>query len=225
MKKLGMFLLSLLMCVSVSGCSEIVRLVNDTGSEDNPLSGKSTDERIIMCLEQAYPEHTFNTVTSFDRTIDCGTYSDENGVESTVSNITYNNTYHFGCSDDYLKSLLESQGYIDQVTDITKKYNFTFEHDDSLVRINTSSDDNISDISSAIYEILNCVDVPEVNWPEERGFSTGVVNYYTAPNWGVLLCRCEIGKNAANAVFTFAETDLTKQEIEQRVETCYERIQ
>ena len=67
--------------------------------------------------------------------------------------------------------------------------------------------------------------MPEVNWPEERGFSTGVVNYYTAPNWGVLLCRCEIGKNAANAVFTFAETDLTKQEIEQRVETCYERIQ
>lgn len=70
MKKLRMFLLSLLICVSVSGCSEIVRLVNDTGSEDNPLSGKSTDERIIMCLEQAYPEHTFNTVTSFDRTID-----------------------------------------------------------------------------------------------------------------------------------------------------------
>ena len=74
-----------------------------------------------MCLEQTYPEHTFNKVTSFDESIGYGIYSDEKGVE-------------------------------------------------------------ISDISLAIHEILNCVDVPEVNWPEEQGLSTGVVNYYTVPN-------------------------------------------
>ena len=60
-----------------------------------------------MCLEQTYPEHTFNKVTSFDESIGYGIYSDEKGVE-------------------------------------------------------------ISDISLAIHEILNCVDVPEVNWPTLR---------------------------------------------------------
>ena len=52
MKKLELFLLFLLLCVSLSGCSKIVKLVNDINSEDNPLSGKNTDERIIMCLEE-----------------------------------------------------------------------------------------------------------------------------------------------------------------------------
>ena len=152
------------MYMSFSGCPEAVKLMEGTGSSENPLSGKNTDERIIMCLEQIYPEHTFNKVTSFDESIGYGIYSDEKGVE-------------------------------------------------------------ISDISLAIHEILNCVDVPEVNWPEEQGLSTGVVNYYTVPNRGVLLCRCEAGQNAANEVFTFEDVNLTKQEIEQRLETCYGRIQ
>ena len=47
----------------------------------------------------------------------------------------------------------------------------------------------------------------EVNWPEEQGFSTGVINYYTIPDWEVLLCRCETGQNAANEVFTFSEVN------------------
>lgn len=225
MKKIGIFLLVLLLCVFSTGCSEMIKLVNGTAGEENPLSGKNTDERIIMCLEQTYPEHTFNTVKSFDESTDCGIYSDETGVEFNVSNIIYNNTYHFGCDDAYLKSLLESQNYINKVAEITKKYNLTFMNDDSLVRINTNNSDNISDISLAIYEIFNCVNVPEVNWPEEQGFSTGVINYYTIPDWGVLLCRCETGQNAANEVFTFSEVNLTKKEIEQRLETCYERIQ
>ena len=114
------------MYMSFSGCPEAVKLMEGTGSSENPLSGKNTDECIIMCLEQTYPEHTFNKVTSFDESIGYGIYSDEKGVE-------------------------------------------------------------ISDISLAIHEILNCVDVPEVNWPEEQGLSTGVVNYYTVPNRGVLL--------------------------------------
>lgn len=92
MKKLGMFLLILLLCISLSGCSELAKLVSDMNSEDNPLSGKNTDERIIMCLQQTYPEHTFSIVTPFDKDADCGVYSDENGVEFSVSKIIYNNT-------------------------------------------------------------------------------------------------------------------------------------
>ena len=38
MKKLGMFLLILLLCISLSGCSELAKLVSDMNSEDNPLS-------------------------------------------------------------------------------------------------------------------------------------------------------------------------------------------
>ena len=72
--------------------------------------------------------------------------------------------------------------------------------------------------------LLNSVDVPKVKLPEELGFSTGEVNYYTLPNWGKLLCRCEVGKNASNAIFSFEDVNLTQQEIEQRLEICYERL-
>ena len=65
MKKTGIFLLVLLLCVFSTGCSEMIKLVNGTAGEENPLSGKNTDERIIMCLEQTYPEHTFKYGLSF----------------------------------------------------------------------------------------------------------------------------------------------------------------
>lgn len=224
MKKSGIFLLILLLFISLSGCSEVVKLVNDTISADNPLSGKNTDERIIMCLQQTYPEHTFNIVTPFDKDADCGVYSDENGVEFSVSKIIYNNTYHFGCSDDYLKTILENQNYIDKVEDIVKKYNLSYKYNDSIVRINTSVNDEMSDVSTAIYEILNCVNVPEVIWPKEQGFSTGVVNYYTTPNWGLLLCRCEAQNKATNVVFYFSDVGLSQEEIEQRIHNGYESI-
>ena len=74
MKKLELFLLFLLLCVSLSGCSKIVKLVNDINSEDNPLSGKNTDERIIMCLEEEYPEHDFVVVKSFNKEHDFGKF-------------------------------------------------------------------------------------------------------------------------------------------------------
>ena len=48
MKRIGMFLLILFLFISLSGCSEVVKLVNDKNSAGNPLSGKNTDERIIM---------------------------------------------------------------------------------------------------------------------------------------------------------------------------------
>lgn len=214
----------LLLCTAFSGCSEIGKLVRDVNNPDNPLSGKNTDERIIMCLQQTYPEHTFNIVTPFDKDEGCGVYSDENGVEFSVSKIIYNNTYHFGCSDDYLKTILENQNYIDKVENIVKKYNLSYKYNDSIVRINTSVNDEMPDVSTAIYEILNCVNVPEVIWPKEQGFSTGVVNYYTTPNWGLLLCRCEAQNKATNVVFYFSDVGLSQEEIEQRIHNGYESI-
>ena len=226
MKKMGTILMILLLCTAFSGCSEIGKLVRDVNNPDNPLSGKNTDERIIMCLQQTYPEHTFNIVTPFDEGEDCGVYSDENGVKFSVSNIIYNNTYHFGCSDDYLKTLLEEQGYIERITEITEKYHLRLRYDDVNETVGLAADEEntISEYAAAISEILNSVDVPKVKLPEELGFSTGEVNYYTLPNWGKLLCRCEVGKNASNAIFSFEDVNLTQQEIEQRLEICYERL-
>ena len=227
LKKLGMFLLILLLCISLSGCSELAKLVSDMNSEDNPLSGKNTDERIIMCLQQTYPEHTFSIVTPFDKDADCGEYSDENGVKFNVSRIIYNNTYHFACSDDYLKTLLEEQGYIERITEITEKYHLRLRYDDVNETVGLAADEEntISEYAAAISEILNSVDVPRVKLPEEQGFSTGEVNYYTLPNWGMLLCRCEADNNASNEIFSFDDVNLTQQEIEQRLDTCYKRIQ
>ena len=176
-----MFLLILFLFISLSGCSEVVKLVNDKNSAGNPLSGKNTDERIIMCLQQTYPEHTFSIVTPFDKDADCGIYSDENGVEFSVSKIIYNNTYHFGCSDNYLKTLLEEQGYIERITEITEQYHLRLRYDDvnEIVGLAAGEENTISEYAAAISEILNSVDVPKVKLPEELGFSTGEVNYYT----------------------------------------------
>ena len=87
MKKLGIFLLILLLFISLSGCSEVVELVNDKNSAGNPLSGKNTDERIIMCLEEEYPEHDFVVVESFNKENDFGKRRKWNRVHGTWSGL------------------------------------------------------------------------------------------------------------------------------------------
>lgn len=47
-KKIVSVILSLSLVFMVSGCHS---------DKDNPLHGKDTDERIVMCLENAYPEY------------------------------------------------------------------------------------------------------------------------------------------------------------------------
>lgn len=201
-----------------------ILLLTGCAGYKNELSRANTDERIIMCLEEAYPEHKFSVSSSYDGSKGKGVYKDDTGIEFNVQNIIYNNSYHFGCSDDYLKTILENQNYIDKVEDIVKKHNLSYKYNDSIVRINTSVNDEMSDVSTAIYEILNCVNVPEVIWPKEQGFSTGVVNYYTTPNWGLLLCRCEAQNKATNVVFYFSDVGLSQEEIEQRIHNGYESI-
>ena len=69
-KKIVSVILSLSLVFMVSGCHS---------DKDNPLHGKDTDERIVMCLENAYPEHNFKVVKSFDKQKNEGLFEDENG--------------------------------------------------------------------------------------------------------------------------------------------------
>ena len=55
--------LSATACSSIRLFSNIMDYITDN---DNPLSGKNTDERIIMSLEETSPEHTFSVIDSFD---------------------------------------------------------------------------------------------------------------------------------------------------------------
>lgn len=128
--------------------------MNDINSEDNPLSGKNTDERIIMCLEEEYPEHDFVVVESFNKENDFGKFEDENGIEFTVHGLVYDNTYHFGCRNDYLKVLLESQDYLNKVSDIAEEYGFNVDYSEETIGIegdeNKDSSDSIVRISEMI---------------------------------------------------------------------------
>lgn len=111
MRKSGLLSMILLLCVSLTGCSEISKLVHDISSSDNPLSGKDTDERIIMCLEEQYPRHDFSVVESFDKENGAGKFRDEQGIEFRVHNLVYDNIYHFGCDNDFT-------GYVAMIREI-----------------------------------------------------------------------------------------------------------
>ena len=99
-KKIVSVILILSLVFVVSGCQS---------DKDNPLHGKDTDERIVMCLENAYPEHNFKVVKSFDKQKNEGIFEDENGLEFKVRDLIYNNTYHFGCRDEYLSTILKNE--------------------------------------------------------------------------------------------------------------------
>lgn len=77
-KKIVSVILSLSLVFMVCGCHS---------DKDNPLHGKDTDERIVMCLENAYPEHNFKVVKSFDKQRNEGLFEDENGISFKVRGI------------------------------------------------------------------------------------------------------------------------------------------
>ena len=221
-----MFLLILLLCVSLSGCSKIVKLLNDTNSEDNPLSGKNTDERIIMCLEEEYPEHDFDVVESFNKENDSGKFEDENGIEFTVHGLVYDNTYHFGCRNDYLKILLEQQDYLSKINTIAEEYGFNVDYSEETIGIEGNKNENESDIDSIdritkmLQRILNSVDTPQIVYPKEAGsFSTGEINYYSVPCWGQLTCIYHIEGHSAIMTVRFGEENSTEDAIS--IIVCY----
>lgn len=181
MKKMCIFFASLLVLLgALSGCGIFY-------DEDNPLSGKNTDERIIMALEKAYPGHDFKTVKEYGK--HGGKYyavcADENGLEFRVRNIIYDNAYHFGCHDEYMQEVLERQSYVEKATEIAEGRGYRLKYDKvngfvSLIIYVASPDDSVdvNDIAQTLKDILNSVETPKLVIGDET-FSTGEINYYT----------------------------------------------
>lgn len=157
---------------------------------DNPLSGKNTDERIIMCLEETYPEHTFKIVESFNRNIDEGIFADESGMEFRVRDIVYDNTYHFACTDKYLSTILQQGNFFELAKELAEDdYQQKFVYDNTRISNDIILDDNQIDtdeLADLILAELNLVKTPQVVFPAELGFSTGTINYYSKPAYGVI---------------------------------------
>lgn len=172
MKKRGMILAAAVLCTFLTGCSGIFRFVRDSVDPDNPLNGENTDERILMCLEEEYPEHDFSIVESFDKEKGSGIFRDERGIEFDVHNMVYNNTYHFGCDNDYLKSLLEEQDYESKVEEIAGEYGFILQCSDDTIGIEGKGEpgsDPTEEIVEMIQKIMKCVEIPQIIYPEEAG--------------------------------------------------------
>lgn len=223
MRKFGAILITL-MCLLLTGCTEIFKLLHDAVDSDNPLSGKDTNERIVMCLEETYPEHEFSVVESFDKTADKGVFCDENGIEFSVHTLLYDNIYHFGCEDDYLAVLLKERSYFDELAAITEKYGYIADIDyvnESVwiePAVSNTVDLDFVQYASMVHEILNAVETPRVIFPEETGFSTGEVNYYTQPCFGSVMCAISYNNVSTAVVFRFEDKDVSVEQLQKRFE-------
>lgn len=229
-KRIISVLLIVGICLSVTACSPVENLfdiMNWITDNDNPLSGKSTDERIIMSLEDTYPEHTFSAINSFDNDKGEGLFSDEKGIKFRVHNLIYNNTYHFGCEDDYLETILNEQNYISQASDIATKYGYALAYDEEneIVSIQYAEDfqqtDDFSYYSKMVYEILNVVEIPTVVDPDTE-FSTGEVNYYSRPCMGTLLCDITYHTSKTSVRISFEDKDLSEEQIQAKFKEEYQ---
>ena len=214
----------MVMCFSLTSCSGIFKLIHDSVDPDNPLSGKDTDERIMMCLETTYPEHTFSVVEPFDKKANKGIFCDENGTAFSVHNLLYDNVYHFGCENDYLAVLLKQQNYFDTLSNITEQYGYVLDIDyvNESVWIEPTNRNaehpDFSQYACMVHEILNSVKIPQVSCPEDTGFSTGEVNYYTTPCFGLVMCEISYDDIRTAVNFYFEDQDLPVEQLQQRFE-------
>ena len=148
----------------------------------------------------------------------------------TLSGLVYDNTYHFGCRNDYLKVLLESQDYLNKVSDIAEEYGFNVDYSEETIGIegdeNKDSSDSIVRISEMIQKILNSVDTPQIMYPKEAGsFSTGEINYYSIPCWGQLTCLYHIQGHSAVMTFRFGDESITEENIQDIVTEAIEQTE
>lgn len=218
-KKIVSVILSLSLVFMVSGCHS---------DKDNPLHGKDTDERIVMCLENAYPEYNFKVVKSFDKQKNEGLFEDENGISFKVRDLLYDNIYHFGCCDEYLATILEKQDFFNKAKIIVEdKYQqkFTYDEDTMVIEIiydDTNNQITTNEISQMISEVLNMADAPKVIYPDNQEFSTGVVNYYILPTFGIL--QCYIKRNGWGVTERFYVSDkvLEQSKIKEKIDKLYE---
>jgi len=220
-----LFVLIILCLLGEVGCGR--------NNADNPLSGKNTDERVIMCLEETYPEHKFKVVESFDKSKDSGIYADENGLEFEVHNLVYDNAKHFGCYDEYLTTILERENFILKATEIVEKYSQSFVYDQDYISVDISIEDieakkiKMEDVATMILEVLNCVTIPEVVLPESAGgFSTNVINYYCEPTWGRLVFsfKNDESSRAVGGHICFSQKKDTPDSIKKELEEVFAQL-
>lgn len=226
MKKIHIVSIIVLFCMSImSGCG--------MSSEDNPLIGKNTDERVVMCLEETYPEHKFTVVKSFDKTKDRGIYADENGVEFEVHNLLYDNYKHFGCEDEYLSTKMKEQNFEEKALQIGVKHGQRIVICDAYISIDFYLEDilegklSMKEATEIILELLNCVEIPEVVIPDSAGsFSTNEINYYCNPTWG----RIGFGFENKNSTFGWgygidiSDKNESVENIEKQLEDVFNRL-
>lgn len=220
-KKIVSVILILSLVFVVSGCQS---------DKDNPLHGKDTDERIVMYLENAYPEHNFKVVKSFDKQKNEGIFEDENGLEFKVRDLIYNNTYHFGCRDEYLSTILKNEDFFEKTKKVVEeKYGQKLVYNKNNMSIDIIYDDNnqitTDEISQLIQEVLNIVDTPKVKYPADREFSTNVVNYYTLPALGVLQCYIEKNEIGETELFYFSDKSMEQSVIKEKIDKLYQSVE
>lgn len=182
MKKKVLWIIGcILICIILSGCSH--------GNKDNPLSEKSTDDRIIMALKKTYPDHKFDTVKKYDKYN--GKYysicEDENGLTFKVDNILYDNQYHFGCYDEYLLEVLKQQNFLKIATDIAEQNNCIADYNENGMTIVIPLSNNMDAVQVAemMKKIVSSVQIPQMYIGNEE-FSTGKANYYTISDLRVI---------------------------------------
>lgn len=153
-----------------------------------------------MCLEEVYPEHDFDIVQSFDRKKGEGFYEDENGTKFKVRDMLYDNTYHFGCTDEYLSGILKKEDFFQKAKELVEgEYHQKFTYNETYLSNDISLDDN--------------------------NITTDVVNYYTTPAHGVVQCWMEQNGNGTGIVFYFSDKDLDHSTIKARVDELYKKVQ
>lgn len=225
MKKVIVGMSCILICIALGGCV--------FNSEDNPLNGKSTDDRIVIALEKTYPEHVFDTVKKYAKYN--GKYysvcEDENGVQFKVDHIIYDNRYHFGCYDEYLLELLKQQNFLNLATNIASQYDCTVDYSENGMSIIIPLSNNMSafQVAEMMKKIVNSVQTPSMYIGNEE-FSTGEVNYYTISDLraiGYTFITSDENWVAAGSV-GFEEKDLSTEtlskEIEIRLNEAYTNI-
>jgi len=190
---------------------------------NSPLDGKDIDEIIVMCLEDTYPEHQFHVIESYDKQKREGIFADENGVEFKVTDhITYKYRYHFGCKDEYLYELLNQQGYLEKVKEILEKNDLTLNSYDVVMSTDILWNESVDleKLSKMISEILNCVEVPTVIYPKDTTFSSGEVNYYSIPHWGVFSLRFKDESTGVHSsvLFFFEDKEESNFEIGEKIQ-------
>lgn len=224
MKRIIGGLIMIMLISLLSGCG--LKKAN----ADNALTGKDTDQRIIMCLQNAYPDHEFKVVKSFEKQKNEGIFEDENGLEFKVRDLIYNNTYHFGCRDEYLSTILKNEDFFEKAKKVVEeKYGQKLVYNKNTMSIDIIYDDNnqitTDEISQLVQEVLNIVDTPKVKYPADREFSTNVVNYYTLPALGVLQCYIEKNEIGETELFYFSDKSMKQSKIKEKIDKLYKSVE